>query len=110
MDDNERPIVQLSWKNVESCFDDEESFNVIGGTVSGFAVFECIKGWSFEDPLGDDEDVRLWQSDQGYFCKRKNIIADVDKVLELARVYFETGSYDGVQSVCLTMGAGPSRT
>jgi hypothetical protein len=30
MDDNEYPIVRLSWKDADSCFDDEESFNVIG--------------------------------------------------------------------------------
>jgi hypothetical protein len=101
MDDNEYPAVLLSWKDVDSCFRDEESFNVIGGAVAGFALFEFIPGWNFEDPIGSDEDVRLWQSDQGYFCKRKNIIADVENVLELARIYFETGSYEVVQRKCL---------
>jgi hypothetical protein len=101
MDDNEYPIVQLSWKDVGTCFDDEESFNVIGGAVAGYALFEFIPGWNFEDPIGSDEDVRLWQSDQGYFCKRKNIIADVEKVLELTCIYFETGSYEAVQRECL---------
>jgi hypothetical protein len=45
MDDNEYPIVQLSWKDIDSCFDDEASFNVIGGPVSGFALFEVMPGW-----------------------------------------------------------------
>jgi hypothetical protein len=98
MDDNEYPIVQLSWKVVESCFEDGESFNIIGGAVPGFALFENEGGWNFEDPAGSDDDVRLWQSDQGYFCKRKNVIADVEKVLALARIYFETGSYESVQA------------
>jgi hypothetical protein len=102
MDDDEYPIVQLSWKDVNSCFDDEESFNIIGGGASGFALFEMIAGWNFQNPCGGDEDVRLWQSDQGYFFKRKNIIVDMDKVLRLARVYFETGSYDAVQHECST--------
>jgi hypothetical protein len=102
MDDNEFPIVQLSWKDVGSCFDDEESFNIIGGGASGFALFEMIPGWNFENPDGGDEDVRLWQSDQGYFCKRRNIIVDIDEVLKLARVYFETGSYHAVQRACST--------
>jgi hypothetical protein len=110
MDDKEYPIVQLSWKDVDSCFDDEESLNVIGGAVSGFALFELIPGWNFEDPIGSDEDVRLWQSDQGYFCKRKNVIADVEKVLELSRIYFETGSYEAVQRECLKKGIDMSRT
>jgi hypothetical protein len=97
MDDNEFPIVQLSWKDVESGFDDEESFNVIGGRLAGFALFECVQGWAFDDPAGGDEEVRLWQSDQGYFCQRRNIVANVEDVLTLAQVYFETGSYDAVQ-------------
>jgi hypothetical protein len=89
MDDDEYPVVQLSWKDVDSCFDDEESFNIIGGGASGFALFEHVPGWNFEDPDGGDEDVRLWQSDQGYFCKRRNIIIDIDKVLRLTQVYVE---------------------
>lgn len=97
MDDNEYPIVQLSWEDVESCFDDESSFNIIGGGNAGFAIFE-MNGWRFEEPNGGDEDVRLWQSDQGYFCKRRNVMADIDVVLKLARVYFVTGSYDQVRS------------
>jgi hypothetical protein len=100
MDDAEYPIVQLSWKDVGSCFHDEESLNIIGG-ASGFALFEMIGGWKFENPAGGEEDVRLWQSDQGYFCKRKNLILDIDEVLMLVEVYFNTGSYEAVQSECL---------
>lgn len=107
MDDNECPIVLLSWKDVASGFDDEESFNLIGGGSSGFALFEQVPGWMFEDPLGGDEDVRLWQSDQGYFCKRKNVLADVNIVLKLARVYFDTGSYEEVRSVALAVTDRP---
>lgn len=104
MDDNEYPILQLSWEDVDTCFDDEASFNIIGGGASGFALFE-MNGWQFDDPDGSDEDVRLWQSDQGYFCKRRNIIAEVDVVLKLTHVYFETGSYDEVRRV-LKEGGG----
>jgi hypothetical protein len=63
----------------------------------GFALFEFFKRWEFDDPTGGDEDVRLWQSDQGYFCQKRNIVADVNDVLTLARVYFETGSYAALQ-------------
>lgn len=97
MDDDEHPIVQLSWKAVESGFDDMESFNIIGGAAAGFALFECEAGWQFDDPAGGDEDVRLWRSDQGYFCKRRNIITDVETVLRLARTYFDTGSFEAVE-------------
>jgi hypothetical protein len=97
MDDSEYPIVQLSWKDVNTCFDDEQSFNIIGGGASGFALFEHIAGWIFEDPNGSEETVRLWQRDQGYFCKRKNIIVDIDAVLKLSQAYFETGNYEEVR-------------
>ena len=100
MDDVEYPIVQLSWKDVDTCFDDEASFNIVGGAASGFALFEYDAGWEFEDLDGADEDVRLWQSDQGYFCKRRNIIVDIDAVLKLTRIYFETGSYDEIRRAC----------
>ena len=100
MDDAEFPIVQLSWNDVDSCFDDETSFNIVGGSATGFALFEFIPGWKFDSPEGGDEDVRLWQSDQGYFCKRRNIIVDIGLVLKLSKVYFETGSYDQVRHAC----------
>jgi hypothetical protein len=61
MDDDEYPIVQLSWKDVNTCFDDDESFNFIGAGTSGFALFEMMPGWNFENPDGSEEDVRLWQ-------------------------------------------------
>lgn len=44
MDDNEFPIVQLSWKAVDSCFNDEASLNIVGGSVPGFALFEMMPG------------------------------------------------------------------
>ncbi|MFK2873488.1 casein kinase II subunit beta family protein [Dyella lipolytica] len=96
MDDNEYPVVQLSWEDVDTCFEDEASFNIVGGTASGFALSE-MNGWRLDDPNGSDEGVRLWQSDQGYFCKRRNIIAEIDVVLKLTKIYFETGSYDEVR-------------
>ena len=103
MDDDEYPIVQLSYKDVESCFSDDSSFNIVGGAIAGFAMFEMIAGWQYEDPRGGDEDVRLWKRDQGYFCQRKNILADLDGVLRIAKVYFDTGSYEAVQTECVKM-------
>ena len=93
MDDRDYPILQLSWKDVESCYDDEQSFNVIGRVEVGFAHFEFMPGWLYEDPAGSDEEVRLWQSDQGYVCQRKHV-ADFATAMRLARVYFDTGSYE----------------
>jgi hypothetical protein len=48
------------------------------------------------------------QPRSGPLCKRKNIIVDVEKVLELARIYFETGSYEAAQRECLKKGTDMS--
>ncbi|WP_233842907.1 hypothetical protein [Dyella sp. 2HG41-7] len=103
MDDNEYPVLEMSWAEVETCGDDEESFHIVGGSKVGFALSNFCGDWRFEDPDGGEEEVRLWQSDQGYFCKRKNIIADIDVVLKLARIYFETGSYDEIRNACVKL-------
>jgi hypothetical protein len=48
------------------------------------------------------------QPRSGPLCKRKNIIVDVEKALEQARIYFETGSYEAAQRECLKKGSDMS--
>ena len=36
-------------------------------------------------------------SDQGYFCKGKNVLTDVEKVLRITKVFYETGSYEALR-------------
>jgi hypothetical protein len=55
--------------------------------------------WQYSDAAGSDEEVRLWTSDQGYFCAQRNILTDIDKVLRIVKVYYETGSYAGLDAV-----------
>jgi hypothetical protein len=43
--------------------------------------------------------VRLWTSDQGYFCAERNVLTDIDKVLRTVKVYYETGSYAALDAV-----------
>ena len=50
--------------------------------------------WQYEDSSGSDEEVRLWDSDQGYFCQKKNILTDVRKVLRIVRAFYDTGTYE----------------
>ena len=95
MDNYCYPIVQLN------CHDDEEAediFNVIGGD-GRWAIFHMMAEWEYEDPLGGDEEVRLWDSDQGYFCKEKNVITDIEKVLQISKMYYDTGSYDKLNDI-----------
>ena len=104
MDDRCHPIVTLSCVvsgALTDAFEDEESFNVVGGD-GRWALFETMGAfWRFEDPDGSTEEDRLWESDQGYFCERRNIVTDIRAVLAMARAYYETGSYEGLTKIGL---------
>ena len=111
-------VVSPSWADVEAavrrmdnyCFpivllnttDDVEEpsqFNVCGG-AGRWALFHMMGDWEYEDPTSTDEsEVRLWDSDQGYFCKGKNILTDVEKALRIIKAYYETGSYERLDEV-----------
>ena len=101
MDDNLRPIVLLSperFGSSDEAFEDDDAFNVIGG-AGPYALFQTAGEWRYEDPNGGTEKVRLWQSDQGYFCQERNVITDVEKVLRIVRVYYDSGTYEGLDTV-----------
>jgi hypothetical protein len=87
------PIVQL---NLTEFDDDENIFNVIGG-VGRYALFRMTGDWQYEDPNGTDDPVHLWDSDQGYECLQSNVLIDVERVLGLAKVFYETGSYEAIE-------------
>jgi hypothetical protein len=84
--------------NTTADVEDESQFNVIGGD-GRWALFHTMLDWQYEDPAGGEGEVRLWDSDQGYFCKEKNVLTDVEKVLRITRRYYDTGSYDGLDEV-----------
>lgn len=56
-------------------------------------AFHMMGDWQYEEPEGSDREVRLWDSDQGYFCREKNVLTDIEKVLRITRAFFETGTY-----------------
>jgi hypothetical protein len=89
------PIVHLNTTEVPW---HDDIFNVIGG-AGRWAIFHMMGEWQYEDPGGSDEEVRLWDSDQGYYCNAKNILTDVEKVLRIARAYYDSGSYEGLDAV-----------
>ena len=41
----------------------------------------------------------LWDSDQGYFCKAKNIVTDVKEVLRVTKAFYDSGSYAALEPV-----------
>jgi hypothetical protein len=86
------PIVQLNPTEYDDC---EEIFNVMGGN-GRWAVFHMMGEWQYEDKNGSNDEVRLWESDQGYYCKGRNIIKDIEKVLKIAKLFYETACYDNL--------------
>ena len=89
------PIVELNTTDEDTS---ESIFLVIGG-AGRWALLNIMGEWQYEDPEGGEEEVRLWDSDQGYYCKRKNVLTDLEKVVRIAKVYYDTGSYDGLDLI-----------
>lgn len=96
MDNYYFPIVLLGTHVIgleEDGFEDEDSFHVMGGN-GRFALFSFTGEWQYERESGGDEDVRLWDSDQGYICQEKNILYDISRVLHVVNKFYNTGSYN----------------
>lgn len=89
------PIVELNATDDE---DSQTMFEVVGGG-GRWALFNIMGTWQYADPAGSNEQVRLQDSDQGYFCAAKNVLTDIDRVLRIARAYYYTGSYDGLDAI-----------
>jgi hypothetical protein len=89
------PIVELNTTDDD---EDENIFNIIGGE-GRWALLHMMGKWQYAEPGGSEKEVRLWDSDQGYYCREKNILRDVDWVLRIVRKFYDTGSYDDLDSV-----------
>jgi hypothetical protein len=89
------PIVELSCTESD---EDDAMFNVCGGD-GRWALFHIMGEWQYIDPTGGDAEVRLWDSDQGYYCQEKNILTDVEKVLRITKAFYDTGSYEHLDNV-----------
>ena len=92
MDNFHYPRVELSLHEEDT---GEDEFNICGGS-GRWALFQIMGEWQYEDPGGSEKEARLWESDQGYYCMEKNILTDIEKVLLLTKVFYETGSYEAL--------------
>lgn len=72
-----------------------EAFWVVGGS-GRWAMLQASGEWQYALPNGGEEGVRLWDSDQGYFCKEKNVVTDINEVLRITKAFFESGSYESL--------------
>jgi len=89
------PIVQLNTTEYE---DSGDIFNVVGG-AGRWALFHMMGDWQYDLQGGGEGEVQLWDSDQGYFCREKNILTDIEKVLRITRAFYDTGSYGSLDTV-----------
>lgn len=89
------PIVQLHCTEFD---DDEDMFNIIGGQ-GRYAMFHMTGEWQYVDERRGGDPVHLWESDQGYDCKERNIFSDVEKVLRLTKRIYDTGIYAALDAV-----------
>jgi hypothetical protein len=89
------PIVQLNTTDDD---EGEDAFNICGGD-GRWALFRMMGGWQYEEPGGGEGEVRLWESDQGYYCQEKNVLTNVEKVLRITKAFYETGSYEQLDSL-----------
>jgi len=89
------PIVQLNTTESEEA---EDIFNICGGE-GRWALFHMMGDWLYEEPGGSEREARLWDSDQGYYCQEKNILTDIERVLRITRAFYDTGSYDNLDTV-----------
>jgi hypothetical protein len=93
MDDYYYPYIQLSdIEEKELIYEDNNVLTIFGGN-NRYALLNANDSWKYEDPKGEDTEVRLWKSDQGFFCKEKHI-ASLKKTIELANLFYNTASYE----------------
>lgn len=88
------PLVQLNPTGDE---EDENTFNVIGGD-GRWAMFQIMGEWHYENPTGGEGEALLWESGQGYACRERNVLTDVEAVLRIARKFYETSDYAELNS------------
>jgi hypothetical protein len=76
--------------------DDREWFTVIGGNGEYWFAATVAGQWEkrFLNPVGNDQRVELWTSDQGFSAPDKEVCRDLEVVLRAARFYAENCDYD----------------
>lgn len=50
--------------------------------------------WEYTNADGSNEEIELWESDQGYGCTMKHVMTDLDQVLDLAKQFYICPKHD----------------
>ena len=87
------PIVTLAFDESE-----QDGLIIVGGPRR-YSATRVDGSWIYERPDGSDQEVRLWLSDQGFYCRERNIIRTRRRTLEIAKAFYETGDFEKVAEV-----------
>ena len=87
LDGHTHPLVRL-WAGQPR---DGPGLEIIGG-CGKYALREVGDGWVYYDPNGADEEVEVQTSGAGHRCAGYYVCTDVERVLRIARRFFESGS------------------
>ena len=67
---------------------------IIGGNGK-YALREVDDGWAYHDPVGGEEEVDVQTSGEGYRCPASSVCTDLARVLQIARRFCETRTFEG---------------
>ena len=94
LDQYQLPFIWL-LNSVDATEDASPDFNVIGG--KGLYAFDCrAEGREYRhcNPLGGDQEITIWRSDQGWDCAEKYVCTTLDIVLQAAEYFCAHGTPD----------------
>jgi hypothetical protein len=79
--------------------EEEPALDILGGS-GRFVLWELGGEWQFHDPSATGgEELPVWTSDQGYLALPCQICCDIERVVRIARRFFDTGSFVSLDSI-----------
>ena len=89
LDGHAQPLVRL-WAGEP---EQSPGLEVIGGNGK-YALREVDEGWVYYDPTHGEEEVVVQTSGEGHRCPAFFVCTDVGQVMEIARRFCETGTFE----------------
>jgi hypothetical protein len=59
---------------------------------------DSVLRWEFDNATGVEDEVLIWR-DMDFSCKRRNLCTDIERVVAIAKRFFESGSYEALGDV-----------
>jgi hypothetical protein len=78
---------------------DEPALDILGGS-GRFVLWELCGRWQYHDPSATEAaEMPVWTSDQGYKALPCHICFDIERVVRIARRFFDTGSFESLDNI-----------